>query len=58
MIDSETGYIKISRFAANTYEEFMSEMKEMKQAGLKRLIIDLRQNPGGYLQAATMIAED
>jgi len=58
MVDDETGYIKINRFAASTYEEFMSEMKELKAAGLQKLIIDLRQNPGGYLQAATMIADE
>lgn len=58
MIDRETGYVKISRFAGNTYQEFMTEMRELKEAGMKKLIIDLRQNPGGYLQAATMIADE
>lgn len=58
MIDAETGYIKINRFSANTYEEFMTELKELDEAGMKNLIIDLRQNPGGYLNAATMIADE
>lgn len=58
MIDKETGYIKINRFSANTYDEFMTELKELNDAGMKNLIIDLRQNPGGYLNAATMIADE
>ncbi len=58
MIDHETGYIKINRFAGNTYEEFMTEMNELKSSGMSKLIIDLRQNPGGYLNAATMIADE
>ncbi len=58
MIDKETGYIKISRFSANTYEEFMVELKELHEANMQNLIIDLRQNPGGYLNAATMIGDE
>ncbi|MDZ4846402.1 MAG: S41 family peptidase [Chitinophagales bacterium] len=58
MIDKETGYIKISRFSANTYEEFMAELNELHDAHMQNLIIDLRQNPGGYLNAATMIADE
>lgn len=58
MVDKETGYIKISRFSANTFEEFMTEMKELKEQGMQSLLIDLRQNPGGYLNAATMIADE
>ncbi len=56
MIDSETGYVKISRFSGTTYEEFMTAVEKMNKAGMKNLVIDLRQNPGGYLQAATKIA--
>lgn len=58
MIDSITGYIKINRFAENTYEEFKVKLNMLNDAGLKQLIIDLRQNPGGYLTAATMIADE
>lgn len=56
MVDQTTGYIKINRFSANTYEEFMRELEilvENKEA--KNLILDVRQNPGGYLQEATKI---
>ncbi len=58
MIDKETGYVKINRFAGSTYKEFMEEMKRLKNQGMASLIIDLRQNPGGYLNAATMIADE
>lgn len=56
MVDEETGYIKINRFSATTYEEFMDNMKELTDDNtVKNLVIDLRQNPGGYLQEATNI---
>ncbi len=56
MLDEETGYVKIGRFSGTTYEEFMKAIEKMNEAGMKDLVIDLRQNPGGYLQAATKIA--
>ncbi|HEY0273671.1 MAG TPA: S41 family peptidase [Chitinophaga sp.] len=52
------GYIKISKFSATTYKEFMDAMAKLKGQGLQSLIIDLRQNPGGYLEAATNIADE
>lgn len=53
MLNDQTGYIKIARFSAHTYEEFMTALEEMvEKKGLKHLVIDLRQNPGGYLQEA------
>ncbi len=56
MIDPETGYIKVSRFSATTYTEFMEKLENLVETyGAKNLIIDLRQNPGGYLQEATNI---
>ncbi len=56
MLDNKTGYIKINRFSATTYEEFMKELEKLvEQEGMKDLVIDLRQNPGGYLQQATNI---
>lgn len=55
MLDEETGYVKIGRFSGTTYEEFMKAIEKMNEAGMKDLVIDLRQNPGGYLQAATKI---
>ncbi len=58
MLDGTTGFIKINRFSATTYDEFSKALKELKQQGAKQLILDLRDNPGGYLEAATMIADD
>jgi len=55
MVDDKTGFVKINRFSSTTYEEFMKAIEELNEAGMKDLIIDVRQNPGGYLQAATKI---
>lgn len=55
MVDDKIGFIKISRFSGTTYEEFMQAMEKLNEAGMTDLIIDVRQNPGGYLQAATKI---
>ncbi len=58
MLDEVTGYIKINRFSANTSNEFSAALKKLKKQGVKQLIIDLRDNPGGYIDAATSIADD
>ncbi len=57
MVDDEIAYIKINRFSSSTYEEFMKGIEDLDEKGFKHLIIDLRQNPGGYLSAATKIAD-
>jgi carboxyl-terminal processing protease len=53
MINESTGFIKVNRFSATTYREFMEEVEELKEEGMEDLIVDLRQNPGGYLREAT-----
>jgi carboxyl-terminal processing protease len=54
MLDKETGYIKINRFSAPTYQEFMEAMQPLSdEKGMKNLVLDLRGNPGGYLNEAT-----
>jgi carboxyl-terminal processing protease len=55
MLNDETGYIKVNRFSATTVQEFNGKLKEFEEEGMKDLVIDLRQNPGGYLNAATGI---
>jgi carboxyl-terminal processing protease len=55
MLDSKTGYIKINRFSDTTYDEFMEGLDELNEQGMEDLVLDLRQNPGGYLQQATRI---
>ena len=58
MLDEQTGYIKINRFAATTHQEFMEAVTNLEKEGLKRLVLDLRGNPGGYLSQAIAIAEE
>ena len=52
MMDEKTGYLRISRFGAKTYEEMMDALKELKKQGMTQLIMDLSDNGGGYLNAA------
>lgn len=58
MIDERTGYVKVSRFGATTYDEFMERLRDLKSRGMKQLILDLRGNPGGYLTAAIEICDE
>lgn len=58
MIDSETGFIKVNRFAETTYDEFMQGMQKLKQSGAEKLIVDLRQNPGGSLSSVLQITDE
>jgi carboxyl-terminal processing protease len=52
------GYMKISRFAATTYEEYLAAFNDLTKKGMKKLILDLRGNPGGFLKAAVDIADE
>jgi carboxyl-terminal processing protease len=58
ILDGSVGYIKISRFAKTTYEEFMQSMAQLSSQGMKEVIIDLRGNGGGFLSAAVQISEE
>lgn len=58
MLDDATGYIKINRFSATTYEEFRKALEQLKADGAKQLVVDLRDNPGGYLDAVISMADD
>ncbi len=58
MTDPKSGYIKISRFGAQTYDEFVKALKDLIGQGMKNLMIDLRGNGGGYLKAAFDIADE
>ncbi len=57
MIDPKTGYIKVGRFAKTTNEEFEKALKELDSQGMRRLILDLRGNSGGYLDQAVEMAD-
>jgi len=52
------GYIKVSKFSATTYEEFALALRTLINKGMNTLILDLRGNAGGYLQAATQMADE
>lgn len=54
---TEMGYLRIASFAENTGEEFREELTKLESAGMKGLIIDLRQNPGGLLTACVEVAQ-
>ncbi|MBH8568257.1 S41 family peptidase [Microvirga sp. STS02] len=58
LVDDQTGYIKVSRFASNTYDEFKAALADLRRQGLSRLVLDLRGNPGGYLDRATRLADE
>lgn len=56
MLDYVTGYVKLNRFSATTYEEFMQALERLvEKEGMQNLVLDLRHNPGGFLQQATKI---
>ena len=58
MIDHELGYIKVNRFSATTYEEFKLASEDLLNKGMQKLLLDLRNNPGGYLGAAINITNE
>lgn len=56
MLDDQTGYIRVNRFSSTTYREFMDKLESLIHGeGMQHLVIDLRQNPGGYLKEAVNI---
>jgi carboxyl-terminal processing protease len=58
MVDKKTGYIKLNRFAATSFEEFKEALKKLQEQGMKNLIFDLQGNGGGYLGAAIDISNE
>ncbi|GHU62602.1 peptidase S41 [Bacteroidia bacterium] len=58
MVDKETGYIKLNRFAATSFDEFKEALQKLKGQGMKNLIFDLQGNGGGYLGSAIEIAKE
>jgi carboxyl-terminal processing protease len=57
MLDNQTGYIKLNKFAATTEKEFSDAVDSLKKHNMQNLVLDLRGNGGGYMLAATAIAE-
>jgi carboxyl-terminal processing protease len=58
MPDKKTGYIKVNRFAETTYDEFKAHLGALKTKGITQLMIDLRGNPGGYMDRATDMVDE
>ena len=58
MIDDQTGYIKLQRFARTTYKEFMEASRDLKEQGMERLVLDLRTNAGGFMDMAIRISDE
>lgn len=58
LIDDEVGYIKINKFGATTYSEFLTSMVTLMADGAKRFIIDLRGNGGGFMDHAVLMANE
>lgn len=58
LLNPTTGYLKLNRFAETTYEEFKTGLEKLKKQGAKSLLIDLRDNGGGYMEEAIAIADE
>lgn len=57
MLDENMGYIEIIQFGLNTYDEFADSFNSLVDQGMEKLVIDLRNNPGGYMEVAVSIAD-
>lgn len=57
MIKDDIGYVKLNKFSATTVEEYTSAVTHLRGLGMKKLILDLRENGGGYMDAAVFIAD-
>ncbi len=58
MVNSNTGYIKMSKFARETHKEFVEAVKKLHKQGMTKVIVDLRDNTGGFLDQAFEIANE
>ena len=58
MVNKNTGYIKINTFSQTTYDEFINSIEKLHSQGMTKLILDLRNNGGGIMDAATKIADE
>lgn len=57
MIDNETGYINLTKFSETTTDEMLTALKDLSSKGMKKLVLDLRNNPGGYEVQAANVAD-
>lgn len=55
MLEGDVGYIRLTSFSDTTAKDFLIKLDELDKQGMKRLVLDLRNNPGGYLHSAIQI---
>lgn len=58
MLDKNTGYIKVKSFGETTYPEMLIALAKLSQEGFTNLVIDLRDNTGGYMNSAIQMANE
>jgi carboxyl-terminal processing protease len=58
MLNERIGYVKINRFAESTYKEFKNGLNQLKRQGAQTIVLDVRDNGGGYLDQAVKIVDD
>lgn len=58
MVDEHTGYIRLNKFSATTHQEFVSGLDQLLKQGMEKMILDLRGNGGGFLDAAILVADE
>lgn len=58
MMTPKVGYIRINKFSETTYDEFIEHLTALKAEGMQQLILDLRDNPGGFMTMANRIADE
>ena len=56
MVNDTTGFLRLSKFSRTTYQEFASAALQLKGMGMKHLIVDLRDNSGGYFDQALLLS--
>lgn len=58
LMEDGTAYMSINRFSSTTYEEFLTGLRDLKKKGMQKLVLDLRGNPGGYLEQSFRMANE
>lgn len=58
MLTKDMGYLKLNRFAMTSYQEFKEKLSELQRQGAKKLVLDVRQNGGGYIHIANQIIDE